>query len=601
MLKKISKLLAFWTKSTRTNLQTMGDIFKDVYQFSPLRLSLTLLLILFKSVTSGVGLLLIIPLLQVVGFTGIGDGRSGIVNGITQVFQSLHIPLNLPCILLTYVTLVSFIAIATYAEQIISTRLQQQYTHYLRARVYKQLINSKWQFLLKRKMSDLLHSTTAQIQAIGTCNYQLLNLINSLVLVSIYLVMAFTLSWKMTLVACACAIFLLSFLLPSHRRTSQAGIHHLAKNRAIFQSIFEQLGALKIIKASGLEDTFIENTLKISSSMEIQNQQLTKITAATKLLYSSSSAILFSFLLYFAITILNTPLNSMLLLLVVFSRILPSVSSIQQGYQRMLHQLPSFRDVKQLLQDCEKNKEMIAPPFSLPTPLVLKHTITLNNISFSYQPGALKPVINELTCSIKKNSITAIVGPSGIGKSTLADLIVGLLEPTSGEILIDGQPIHKDSRLAWRQGIAYITQEGFLFNASIRDNLQLFSKEWPDPELWAALTSSAAADFVELLDDGLDTIIGDRGVQLSGGERQRIALARALLTKPQILVLDETTNSLDRQTIIKIQQALLKLSDKMTIIVISHQSEMDDFANAKIYCARSQPNFSMESPNHVIA
>lgn len=565
----------------------MADVLRDVYQFSPLKLTITLFLILFKSVTSGIGLLLIIPLLHVLGFSNASEESSGIANAITLIFKQLHLPLNLPCILLTYVTLVSFIAVAAYAEQIISTKLQQQYTHYLRASVYKKLLHSQWKFLLNRKMSDLLHSTTTQIQSIGTCNYQLLNLLNNVILVSIYLAMVFILSWKMTLVACACGIFLLSLLLPSHRRTSEAGMQHLTQNKAIFQSIFEQLSALKMIKASGLENKFIENTVNISSSMEFQNQQLTKITALTKLLYSISSIILFSFLLYFAITILNIPLNSMMLLLMVFSRLLPNISSIQQGYQRILHQLPSFRNIKQLMLDCEMNKETELPQNTI-TPII-KDKITLNQIKFSYQPEQLEPIIHQLSAEIKKNSITAIVGPSGIGKSTLADLVVGILQPTMGEILIDGHPINSGNRLAWRKTIAYIPQEGFLFNATIRDNLQLFSRKWSDIELWTALDSAAASEFVQDLEQGLDTFIGDRGIQLSSGQRQRIALARALLTKPQLLVLDETTNSLDTLTIAKIQNALLKLKEKMTILIISHQSEMDDFADEKIILTATTP------------
>ena len=160
--------------------------------------------------------------------------------------------------------------------------------------------------------------------------------------------------------------------------------------------------------------------------------------------------------------------------------------------------------------------------------------------------------------------------------------MVGLLEPTAGEIYIDQQRLDKHHTLAWRKSVAYVTQDIFLFNTTIRENLQLLCKDSADKALWAALESAAAAEFVAKLEEGLDTKIGDRGIRLSGGERQRIALARALLMKPQLLILDESTSSLDKETINNIQQALTLLHGKMTILIISHQIEMCDFADQKI-------------------
>jgi ABC-type bacteriocin/lantibiotic exporter with double-glycine peptidase domain len=161
-------------------------------------------------------------------------------------------------------------------------------------------------------------------------------------------------------------------------------------------------------------------------------------------------------------------------------------------------------------------------------------------------------------------------------------LIVGLLTPTGGTIEIDQTELNAQNKLAWRKSIAYVTQENFLLNTSIRHNLQIFGKIKPDKVLWDALRSAAAEDFVTCLKDGLDTVIGDGKLSLSGGERQRIVLARALLTNPQLLVLDECTSSLDKQNIIIIQQALTKLRGKMTIIIVSHQLEMQQLADKKI-------------------
>jgi ATP-binding cassette subfamily C protein len=556
----------------------MSALFMDVLKFSPAKMLVTLLLMLFRNVSAGVSLLLILPLLQIIGFSLGPDTTYGITKKLTTVFQCLHLPLNLFTILLSYVSLVSIIAIAAYGEQMVSTSLQQQYIHHLRGRLYSHILHTTWPFFLQQKISNLLHTLTTQIQFISTSNFQLLTLLNHLILLGVYTFIAFLLSWQMTCVAILCALLLLSIMLPLHRLTSQAGHYHLQKNQAIMQSLAEQLSALKMIKGSGAENTFVNETQRISASLEQQNQRLTYVTAMTKLVYTIGSVIIFSALLYLSINVLAISLSSLLLLLVVFSRLLPMVSTIQQSYQRILHQLPSYRDVKHLLQDCLTHQEIVDDKNQRKP--IFNDAITLKNISFSYL--ATKPIIRDLSLCLEKNTTTAIIGPSGVGKSTLADLIVGLLEPTAGEIYIDQQILDNHHKLAWRKSVAYVTQDNFLFNTSIRENLQLLSKDQSDKALWAALQSAAAAEFVAKLEQGLDTIIGDRGIRLSGGERQRIALARALLMKPQLLVLDESTSSLDKQTIIYLQETLIQLQGKMTIIIISHQAEMSQYVNQRI-------------------
>ncbi len=569
-----------FSNATRVNWRLMCLLFMDLLRFSPFKLIATGALMLFRSMSAGVGLLLIIPLLQVIGFSVGHDEAYGVAKRIASVFHYLHVPLVLATILVSYVLLVSFIALAAYAEQIINTKLQQQYIHHLRAHLYQQLLYTKWPFFIKQKVSTLLHSLTTQIQMISASNFQLLTVLNNLILLGVYVSIAFLLSWQMTLVAGAFACLLLSLMLPLHRLTSQSGRAHLLQNQTIFQSISEQLSALKMIKGSGLEGRFFNETQRISSSLEQQNQHLIYITAATKLVYSVGSVIIFSALLYLAIAVLSVPLESLLLLLIVLSRLLPMVSSIQQGYQRILHQLPSFCDVKQLLNDCAVNQEHLN--ILKPSSPLFNDAITLNNVSFHYDQPHAQPIISTLSMHIKKNTTTAITGPSGAGKSTLADLIIGLLEPTEGSIFIDQQALDKSNTWAWRQSVAYVTQDVFLFNASIRDNLQLFCQDHSDESLWAVLKSAAADNVVERLHNGLDTVIGERGVRLSGGERQRIALARALLSQPQLLVLDESTNSLDKHNIIHIQNALTELHGKMTIVIISHQAEMCHFADQHI-------------------
>jgi ATP-binding cassette, subfamily C, bacterial len=560
------------------NVLLLQRLFMDLYRSNPFGVCLTGSLILFRSVSAGVGLLLIIPLLQVMGMVNGAQTSNGIAHGLQSFFAMVHVPLSLVSLLMSYVVIVSVVAVAAFVEQVMSARLQQQFTHRLRAQLYHQLLKAEWPFFLKRKSSDLLHGLTVQIQAIAASNVSLLTLLNHLILMVVYLSLAFLLSWSMTLVACLCALLLLSIMLPLHQRTSAAGRTCLQKNQSIFQSISEHLGALKMIKSAGLEAYCVERTVAVSLSLEAQNQQLIRMTAATKLLYSCGSVLVFSVLLYVAIELFKIPMASLFLLLVVFARLFPMVSTLQQTYQRLLHQLPSFVEVNQLMQDCLAHEEWLEPREAL----TFQKAILLKDVSFSYPSTSCTPVIEQLSIQLKKNTTTAITAPSGAGKSTLADLIVGLLNPTAGHIFIDDVPLSPKNKLAWRKSIAYVNQTVFLFNDTLRANLCLFCQDASDEALMHALQAASAAEFVEHLTDGLDTVVGERGVRLSGGEAQRIALARALLSQPQLLILDESTSSLDTHNIVHIQNALKKLQGTMTILMITHQAEMSGFADQHI-------------------
>jgi ATP-binding cassette subfamily C protein len=514
-------------RTPAAHLALLGQLLKDLFQFNPKQAAVSFLLMFTKNLTAGLGLLLILPLLQLVGFSVAHHATHGLTDAITRVFYHLHLSLTLFNILISYIIIICSVAWVAYAEQTLSTQLQQKYTCHLRTKLHRQLLQTAWPFFLKRKMSDLLYTLTAQVQGVSMCNHQLLSLINTLVLTFIYTGLALLLSWPMTLLAIVCALFLLCFMRPLHRITSQAGLDHLQKNQAMTQSIFEQLSALKMIKGSGLEDTFADQLLRIGTELEHQNQQLSSFTAKSKLLYHCGSVILFSLLLWVSLSIFKIPLDELLLLLIVFSRLLPMISSAQQIHQRILHHLPAYTDIQRLSKDCLMNQDLILQASI--EPISFQNNITLEQVSFYYAEET--PIIHQLSFQLKKNTTTALVGPSGAGKSTVADLIVGLLAPTAGKITIDNQPLTPNNTLAWRKTIAYVTQDVFLFNTTLRDNLTLFSPNQTDQTLWATLRM-ASADFVTDLRDGLDTVLGDRGVRLSGGERQRIALARALLMKP---------------------------------------------------------------------
>ncbi len=199
----------------------------------------------------------------------------------------------------------------------------------------------------------------------------------------------------------------------------------------------------------------------------------------------------------------------------------------------------------------------------------LKGHVRFENVSFAYSDEA--PTINGLSLEAKPGETVALVGATGAGKSTVLNLLTRFYEPTGGRILIDGCPLAGLSKEWLRDQLGYVTQESFLFNTTLRDNLLLAKKDATDDELWAALESANAASFVRASPQGLDTVAGERGVRFSGGEKQRLSIARALLKNPPLLLLDEATSALDNRTERLVQEALENLRSDRTCFVIAHR------------------------------
>jgi len=266
---------------------------------------------------------------------------------------------------------------------------------------------------------------------------------------------------------------------------------------------------------------------------------------------------------FLAIRFLSVPPAELLLLLFVFMRLAPQLAALQHAYQNVVVDLPAFTSIMATIQSCEEAAE----PAADPEPVPFAREIRVDHVDFGY-PGV--PVLRGVTVTIPAGLTVAIVGTSGAGKSTLADLVLGLLTPEAGRILVDGVPLTAGRMAGWRQQVGYVPQETFLVHDSVRANLLWAAPHATGEELWTAL-KSASAGFVADLPNGIDTVIGDRGVLLSGGERQRLAFARALLRRPRLLILDEATSSLDSENERVIEQAANALHGRVAILLITHR------------------------------
>ena len=255
-------------------------------------------------------------------------------------------------------------------------------------------------------------------------------------------------------------------------------------------------------------------------------------------------------------------------------RILPSLGRITNSFNQVMFFMPSLEDTYQNFKAVRK-----VPAETKETDRIteseerrFQEKIEVKNVTWKYD-GSEKEVLNDVSLVIEKGQSVAFIGQSGAGKTTLADIILGLLVPENGKIIMDGQYDIHQMRAAWSRIIAFVPQTVYLMDDTIRNNVAfgMDAEEIDEKQVWEALDQAQLKTFVEELQEGLDTLIGERGVRFSGGQRQRIAIARALYTNPDILVLDEATSALDNETENAVMEAIERLQGKKTLIIIAHR------------------------------
>jgi ATP-binding cassette subfamily C protein len=244
-----------------------------------------------------------------------------------------------------------------------------------------------------------------------------------------------------------------------------------------------------------------------------------------------------------------------------------ATSKLQRRYQELAIDESAYLLLIGRIEDAERERERL---HSGDEPS-LRRGIELRHVSFSH---GREPVLEDLSLEIPAGEVTALVGPSGSGKTSIADLVVGLSDPGAGQVLVDGRDLASIDLTKWRQRIGYVPQDPFLLHDSIATNVSLGDPDLAPADVERALRAAHAWEFVERLPEGMQTWVGERGSSLSGGQRQRIAIARAIVHRPWLLVLDEATTALDPESEAAVWQAMKELRGHVTILAISHQQAL---------------------------
>jgi ATP-binding cassette, subfamily C, bacterial len=535
---------------------------------SPHNFVLVLALTLVGGLTEGIGFLLLVPLLSLTGIEVDGGALGRIAETISGALLSVGLSPSLPVILLCFVLIMGGRAFLQYQEARAGVALNEGFARYLRERLYAAVVRSEWKAFTRRRPADVTHVMVHEIMRSGAGGNYLVKLVTQLGIAPVFLALSFAIAPAVTVIAAVSGGTLVFMLRRWNLRARAAGKAMSSSNNVMFATLHEHLASMKLAKSYGAEDINARRFTRV-----LGNAAGAMIASAHnhnmfKALFTGGSALMLATVVYVSLELLHVSGPTVLVVLFLFARVVPRFATVQTSYQNFLNILPAFSATMEYISSCERDAEVRS---AAARPASLSRGVRFERVGFHYDERQERTTVEDLDLWVPAGQTTAIVGLSGAGKSTIADLLIGLLVPSSGRILVDDEVLGPELLPSWRSQIGYVPQDAFLFHDTIRANLLWARPDASEGELWEALRLASAAEFVERLPLGLDAVAGDRGILVSGGERQRLAVARALLRRPRLLILDEATSSLDSLNESAIKATLASLHGSLTIVIITHR------------------------------
>jgi subfamily B ATP-binding cassette protein MsbA len=534
---------------------------------------LMIILGVLTALSEGLSISLFIPLVQ----NQMGTGNPGIIGRITAIFQGIPAETRLLWIGLSILLCVVLKNILSYSYSLLFQRVNASISHRLRCGIVHQLLSVSQSYLDTHDSGKLLNT-------LGTDTWRVSSAFAALASVIINICMALTLSllllvisWKLTLIT-GCLLVLISQIVQRlTRHAKQLSRQATAANASLSQRMLETFHGLRLIRAFGREKH--EQDRFDAASREVSKIFL-KLDRISGLVHPLSEVLAASLLLGILVVMaMRAPgqLAVSMTFLILLYRLQPRIRQLDGDRVALNALSASVEEVRNLLNETDK-------PYlrsGVRVPVSIDRGIAFENVSLHYDSGK-RAALEQVTCSINMGETTALVGPSGAGKSSLISLICRFYDPSSGQLLIDGIPLRELDLTWWRNQIAVVSQDIYLFNASVAENIIYGKLDATREELLEAARKAHAVDFIEELPDGFETVLGDWGLRLSGGQRQRLALARAFIRDPKILILDEATNSLDLISEKVVQDALEHFGRGRTVLIIAHRISTIEHADRVI-------------------
>lgn len=527
--------------------------------------AITILAIL-ASLAEGIGIGLFIPFLENLDQSNSFEASgSWLVGYLGRLFNSVPSQYRLLVISISIFSSIVLKASLSYANLVLFHWLDARIIHQMRSGIVTRLFNVNYRFMESTDTGHILNTLSNETWRSSEALSELVKFIANASTVVIYTLLLLLISWKLTLLVIVVMMVISVFSRWITRNAQQLGEEATQTSAEVTAREIECVEGMKVIRAYGREsyeqqrfDDASERASKSIMRVAITRESVTPV-------YEILAAAFLVSLLYSALENAES-LTALLVFIFILYRLQPLVKGLDESRTHMLSLAGAVTAVTSLINQADAHPVI---PGQIPFHH-LKREIRFAHVDFRYNPG--EPLVLEnISIRLPVNKTTALVGHSGSGKSTLIHLILRLYEAEAGEIRVDDRPLAELELASWRSRIAMVSQEVYIFNTSVRDNIVYGRPQASEEEMIAATRQAEADAFIRALPEGYDTRLGERGVRLSGGQQQRIALARAIIRDPDILILDEATNALDSISENLIQIALKRLQQNRTMIVIAHR------------------------------
>ena len=547
----------------------IARLFQHFFAAYPVRSTFMLLAITAAALAEGVGIAALLPM---IGLVIEAEGAGGtLTRYVEHVFAFAGQDVSLGGLL---VLIVVAMALKALLMLLAMTQVGYSAAHVamdLRLTFIRAILRARWLHFVDRRTGDLASAVSVEPTRTADAHVASCHVLSGGLQVLIYLAVCMTISWEISLLALAVGAFGMIALNRLISMSRRAGQNQTELQKSFMTLLLQGLDGMKPLKAMGREGSmrplfegdvrglnYAQRTIVVSREALAESYELIRAFAVAGGLY------LF-------VAIWDQPVDGLLVLALLFVRSMQKVKKVHDQYQVAATNQPAFAFLQSMIAAAEEAEEAA---LGRATPR-LDSAIALRNLSFSY---GRENVLERVSMTVPAGAFVAIVGASGAGKTTVADLIIGLLRPQSGEVWIDDLPLGEIDTRGWRRMIGYVPQDTFLFHDTVLANVTLGEAGISRANVETALGRAEAWEFVTALPDGMDTVVGERGARLSGGQRQRIAIARALVRDPVLLILDEATTALDPETEASIVATVKRLTGRLTVLSISHQAAMQEAA-----------------------